>query len=139
MSRRLTASILSALLLAGLPATAIAQEEPAEPAPMWRTSVKKDASDVAAFGEGFVLVGGAHRKPVARIWLSEDGASWSRVPAQPRCEGVALRRVTASDDGRLNAWVGSRLGASTGSMVLTTRPERASVMAVRNSRESPRR
>ncbi len=99
MSRRLTASFLSALLLAGLPAAAIAQDESSEGTPMWRTSVKRDASDVAAFGDGFVLVGGSLKKPEAKIWLSADGATWSKVQDGKKFDGVALRRVTTSEDG----------------------------------------
>lgn len=100
MSRRLTASCLSALLLAGLPAAAIAQDDGSNDAvAMWRTSVKRDASDVAAFGNGFVLVGGAPKKPQAKVWISSDGATWSKVPASKKLDGVALRRVTASEDG----------------------------------------
>ena len=99
MSPRLTAPFLSALLLAGLPAAALAQDETTEPAPMWRASVKRDASDVAAFGDGFVLVGGAHRKPEAKIWLSTDGTTWQKVKDTPKFKGVALRRVTSFGDG----------------------------------------
>lgn len=99
MSRRLTAPLLSALLLAGAPAAALAQDETTEPAPMWRASVKRDASDLAAYGDGFVLVGGARKKPAARIWLSTDGATWSKVKDKDVFDRVALRRVTSYGDG----------------------------------------
>lgn len=99
MSRRMSACLLSALLLAGLPAVAVAQDGSTDPVSTWRTSVKRDASDVAAFGDGFVLIGGANKKPQAKIWLSSDGATWSKVPDDKKFDGVALRRVTASEDG----------------------------------------
>ncbi len=66
---------------------------------MWRASVKKDAADVSAFGEGFVLVGGASRRPEARIWLSTDGATWSKVKDSDVFDRVVLRRVTSFEDG----------------------------------------
>ncbi len=100
MSRRLTASFLSTLLLAGLPAAAMAQEEtPTDPASTWRSSVKRDAVDVAAFGDGFVLVGGPLRERQGKAWLSDDGTTWSRVADDQVFDGVALRRVATFDDG----------------------------------------
>ena len=99
MSRRLTASFLCALLLSGSPAAALAQEGMADPASVWDTSVKRDAVDVAAFGDGFVLVGGPLRDHQGKVWLSADGATWSRVADDEVFDGVALRRVTAFDDG----------------------------------------
>lgn len=99
MSRRMTTAFLAALLLAGLPAVAAAQDETTEAQPMWRASTKKDAFDVAAFGDGFVLVGAAQKKPVGKIWLSPDGSSWSSVSNGKIFDGVALRRVTAFEDG----------------------------------------
>ncbi len=47
-------------------------------APMWGTSVKIDAIDVSAFGDGFILVGGRDKKPLGKVWTSPDGATWSR-------------------------------------------------------------
>ena len=99
VSRRLIATSVSALLLVGLPAAAIAQDEATDPAPMWDTSVKQHAMDVAAYGDGFVLVGGADKKPKARIWLSADGTGWSKVKDSDVFDKVSLKRVTASDDG----------------------------------------
>lgn len=99
MSQRLAASFLSALLLAGLPAAAIAQEEPTTATDMWLSTVKKDAQAVAPYAGGFVLVGGAAKKPNAKIWLSDDGSTWSRVPDEDKFDGVALKRVTAFGDG----------------------------------------
>lgn len=66
---------------------------------MWAASTKKDAFDVAAFGDGFVLVGGERRKPTGKIWLSPDGVSWSRVSEGKLFDGVGLRRVTTFGDG----------------------------------------
>lgn len=99
MSRRMTTAILSALLLAGLPAAAAAQTETTEAEPMWGASTKQDAFDVAAVGDGFVLVGGAFKKPEGKIWLSADGSSWDRVAKDKMFDGVALRRVTDFDGG----------------------------------------
>lgn len=99
MSRRLTVSILLAVLLAGLPAAVAGQDEPTTTTSMWGASVKKDAQDVAPYGDGFVLVGGAFKKPTAKIWLSADGDSWSGVPKADGFDGVALRRVTGFGDG----------------------------------------
>jgi hypothetical protein len=102
LSRRLGVSILTVLLLAGLPAAAMAQEGSegsVDSAPIWGTAVKNHAYDVAAYGDGFVLVGGADRKPRARIWLSEDGVDWPSVQGGKAFDGVALRRVATFDGG----------------------------------------
>lgn len=99
MSRRMISAALAALLLAGLPAAAVAQQENTEADPMWGASTKRDAFDVAAYGDGFVLVGGAQKKPKGKVWLSSDGTSWSRVSQGQRFEGVGLRRVTTFDGG----------------------------------------
>lgn len=90
---------MSALLLLSLPAVAIAQDAVTDPAPMWAASVKQDAMDVAAFEDGFVLVGGPRKKPNAKIWLSPDGSSWSSVKAGDILDGVALMRVAPYDGG----------------------------------------
>ena len=87
------------ILVVGLPAAAMAQDEAAEGAPMWGASVTRDASDVTAFGEGFVLVGGRDKKPIGKVWSSPDGTTWSRLEDDEIFDGAVLRRVEAFDGG----------------------------------------
>ena len=75
------------------------QQTTTDPASTWRSSVKRDAVDVAAFGDGFVLVGGPLRERQGKVWLSDDGMTWSRVADDAVFDGVALRRVATFDGG----------------------------------------
>lgn len=99
MSRRLVVSLLSASLLAGLPATAMAQADAGQAETMWAASTKQDARDVVAFAGGYALVGGKDRKPEGKVWLSEDGSGWTRVADQKAFEGAVIRRAAAFEDG----------------------------------------
>jgi hypothetical protein len=99
VSRRLYLSLLSTLLVVGLPAAAMAQDETTDAAPMWDASVKIDALDVSTFGDGFILVGGRDKKPLGKVWTSPDGTTWSRIEDDAIFEGAILRRVTPFGDG----------------------------------------
>lgn len=99
MSQRMTASLLSALLLAGLPAAAAAQDDANDAQPMWGAATKQDARDVVAYAGGYALVGGKAKKPEGKVWLSEDGSRWSRVKDDKVFDGAVLRRAAAFEDG----------------------------------------
>lgn len=98
MSRRLSSTFLGAILLASLPATALAQEEPVAAEPMWQAATMRDARDLVAFGDGYVLVGGKDRQPQGKVWTSADGSSWQRVPDSKVFDGAVLRSAAATAD-----------------------------------------
>lgn len=99
MSRRLSVSLLSTLLVVGLPAAVSAQDEAMAAEPMWGASVKPDAKDVAALGDGFVIVGGKEREPIGKVWTSPDGTNWTRLEDDDIFDGAVVRRVEAFDGG----------------------------------------
>jgi hypothetical protein len=90
--------LLSALLLVGLPGAAMSQDEATEPEPVWRSATKQGAADVAALGEGYVLVGGKSKPVQTKVWTSPDGQIWTRV-TDPALEGAAITRVSAHEGG----------------------------------------
>jgi hypothetical protein len=94
-----TLGLLCAVLAAAVPAGVVAQETPAEGTAMWQTTVKHDARDVVAFGDGYVLVGGRDRQPQGKAWTSADGSTWQRVPDDQVFDGAVLRSAAAFDGG----------------------------------------
>ena len=98
MSMRTRAGFLSVLMLVGLPGVVMAQEDDPDADSMWRAATKQGAADVAAFGEGYVLVGGKAKPAQSKVWTSPDGEVWTKV-ADPGLEGNAILRVSAFEGG----------------------------------------
>jgi hypothetical protein len=98
VSRRSSTAFVLALIVAGLPASVVAQDQAGDVAPMWGTSVKNEARDVTAYSGGFAIVGGKDKKPTGQVWLSPDGSKWTRVQ-DDAFDGAIILRVTAFGDG----------------------------------------
>jgi hypothetical protein len=97
MSRSMS-TIMSVVLLAAASGVAVAQDDSAT-VPMWSATTKSGAADVTAFGDGYVLVGGAGQKEQARAWSSADGRTWARAKKDPVFKGAAMSKVAAFDGG----------------------------------------
>jgi hypothetical protein len=98
VSRHSRAAFLSALLLVALPGAAIAQDDASDLGPTWRSVLKKGASDVTAFDNGYVLAGGMIKQASTKVWTSADGRAWSKV-SDSSLKGAPMTRVAAHDGG----------------------------------------